>query len=128
MSRPVELRKATRKKLDLVEVSYIATLENFVVLARGGRIVDASSTGLLIVVDRADLLPKSLKSNLTLEAIVGERVILEITAMELDIEGKIVRTQHIGKGSHEIAIDFSDTVPEYWRECLYELLPIPGEF
>lgn len=47
--------------------------------------------------------------------------------MNLDLDGTVNRTLHKGRGNFEIAIEFSRDVPEYWRECLIDLLPAPGE-
>ena len=48
--------------------------------------------------------------------------------MNLELDGKIARTSYIGDGVFEIAVDFSETAPTYWRECLLDLLPDQGEF
>ena len=47
--------------------------------------------------------------------------------MDLDITGIIVRTKHCGEGIFEVGIDYTSDAPEYWRECLCDLLPKPGE-
>ena len=47
--------------------------------------------------------------------------------MNLDLDGRVVRASHIGRGAFEIALEFSEDIPEYWRECLVDLLPEPGE-
>jgi hypothetical protein len=33
----------------------------------------------------------------------------------------------LGKKGFYVAIDYSEEAPEYWRECLMDLLPNPGE-
>lgn len=48
---------------------------------------------------------------------------LKISDMQLDIDGVISRTRFIGAGLFEIAIDLSEDAPEYWRECLVDLMP-----
>jgi hypothetical protein len=59
--------------------------------------------------------------------LVNQRVVLFLPQMNLDLDGTVMRTKHIGKGQFELGIKFSDDVPEYWRECLIDLLPRPGE-
>lgn len=120
-------RLADRKSVDSIEVSDITSLSNYKVLVKKGRIVDASISGLLIHVDRQDLIPKELKSNLSLDSLVGQQVVLFLPQMNLDLDGTVNRTSHKGRGIFEIAIVFSRDVPEYWRECLIDLLPAPGE-
>lgn len=123
-----EQRVSPRKSLDPIHIDDLTSLDQFSLLARKGRIVDASASGFLLHVDRQDFVPKILRENLTVDCIINEHVKLSIREMSLEMDGKITRTQHIGEGIFEIAIDFSDTAPSYWRECLLELLPDRGEF
>ena len=120
-------RLAERKLLGAIHFANLTALDRFVLLARNGTIVDASASGFLLKVPRKELVPKVLKSNLTIECLVGERVMLQISEMNLEIDGIVTRTKLIGKGNFEIAIDFSEDAPPYWRECLIDLLPNIGE-
>ena len=121
-------RTAARKALGPIHFHNLTSLEKFAVLARSGVIVDASSRGFLLRVTRRDLVPKNLRGNLNIDCLVGERVMLKIEEMNLEIDGQIARTSMIGRGVFEIAIDFSESAPDYWRECLYDLLPNKEEF
>lgn len=116
-------RAAKRKQVGSIPVSNLTTLSHFESIARFGHLIDASSTGFLIQIEREDLVPQGLRQNLSLESIEGEPITLMINPMELEIDGHIARTKYIGKGIFEIAIDFSQDAPEYWRECLFDLLP-----
>jgi hypothetical protein len=55
-------------------------------------------------------------------------VVLKIEEMNLELSGKITRTKLLGKEGFELAIDYSNDAPQYWRECLMDLLPTPQEF
>ena len=123
-----EQRESQRKQLHTINIESLTSLDQFSLLARTGKIVDASATGFLLHIDRKDFVPKVLRDNLSIECIHDERVKMSIREMNLEVDGKIARTKLIGKGVFEIAIDFSDTAPAYWRECLLDLLPVPGEF
>lgn len=116
-------RVAKRKQVGSIPISNLTTLSHFESIARFGHLIDASSTGFLIQIEREDLIPKGLRQNLSLESIEGEPIMLLINPMELEINGHIARTRYIGKGIFEIAVDFSQDAPEYWRECLFDLLP-----
>ena len=122
-----ERRHADRKSVDCIQVADLTSLSNYRVIAKKGTIVDASTTGFLIQVSRKDLLPEDLKSNLNLDSLVGQQVVLFLPQMNLDLDGTVNITSHKGKGYFEIVIEFSRDVPEYWRECLIDLLPSPGE-
>lgn len=122
-----ERRIAERKLVEGIDVSDLTSLNNFMVISRHGRILDASISGFLVQIDRGDLVPPELKENLTLQSILGQQVVLYLPQMNLDLDGTIMRTKHLGKGLFEVAIQFSDDVPEYWRQCLIDLLPEPGE-
>lgn len=120
-------RVAPRKEVSPINVSYITSLSDFTRIARNCEIVEASATGLLLLVRREDLLPSSLRKNLTLDILVGESIFMHLEDMNLEISGSVARTQLLGKKGFYLAIDYSEDAPEYWRECLMDLLPIPGE-
>lgn len=122
-----ERRVAARKVVDFIHVSELTSLSSYSVIAREGVIVDASQSGFLLKVERSQLIPKELRENLTMDNLVGHQVVMYLPQMNLDLDGTITRAHHVGKGQFEIAVTFSKEVPEYWRDCLVELLPAPGE-
>ncbi len=120
-------RVASRKVVDYIQIAELTSLSTYTVLAHEGAIIDASQSGFLLRISRQQLVPKELRDNLNLDKMVGQQVVMFLPQMNLDLDGMVTRAQHVGKGDFEIAIQFSDEVPEYWRECLVELLPEPGE-
>lgn len=121
------MRMAPRKATHPVQVSYISSLDDFTKIAKNCEVIEASSTGLLMTVKRKDLLPPNLRENLTIDVLKGEGVYIHLKDMELEISGVITRTQFLGKNGFLIAVDYTDDAPEYWRQCLMDLLPQPGE-
>lgn len=121
-------RVAPRKEVSPIHISYITSLDDFAKIAKNCEIVEASSTGLLLLVQREDLIPAALRKNLNLDVLIGDRVFMHLEEMNLEVSGVITRTQLLGKKGFHIAIDYSEEAPEYWRECLMDLLPAPGEF
>lgn len=122
-----ERRVAARKIVDFIRIAELTSLSSYSVIAREGVIMDASPSGFLVVVERTQLATKELRENLTLKPMVGHQVVMYLPQMNLDLDGTVTRADHVGKGRFEIAITFSPDVPEYWRDCLVELLPAPGE-
>lgn len=122
-----ERRIATRKEVDLIHVNDLTSVDNFLVIASQGYIIDASISGILLKINRKDLSQQQDKTNLSLERVHGQKVVLYLPQMNLDLNGTVIRAQHVGKGSFHIAIEFSNDFPDYWRECLIDLLPEPGE-
>jgi hypothetical protein len=120
-------RVAQRKELSPIHVAHLTSLDNFAKLARSCEIIEASSSGLLLLLKREDLIPPHLRKNLSLDTLVDTRVFMHLEEMNLEISGVIVRTQLLGKKGFYLAVDYSDEAPEYWRECLMDLLPSPGE-
>jgi hypothetical protein len=120
-------RMAPRKQTHPVLVSYMTSLDDFTKITRNCEIIEASSSGLLLQVKREDLLPRHLRDTLTLDCLIGDRVFLHLEDMQLEISGTIARTQLLGKRGFLIAIDYTEDAPDYWRECLMDLLPQPGE-
>jgi len=119
-------RTALRKTIEPFDVSDLYFTDKFGAFASKAKIVDVSATGILMQVDRKDL-HKKYKKNFNLEDIVGEQLFMQIELMDLDIDGVITRTRSTSKDTFEIAIDYSAGAPEYWRECLVDLLPSDEE-
>lgn len=120
-------RVAPRREITPLKISSMSSLENLAKLTRGGNVIEASTTGFLVMVQREDLVPVALRKNLTLDDLVGTKVLLHLPQMNLEISGVITRTKLKGKEGFEIGIDYTEDSPEYWRECLVDLLPAPGE-
>lgn len=119
--KSVALRKET-EAVDVVDLRL--NMEDF---AETAKIMDISKTGLLLHVHRDQLLSKAIKKKFELSNIVGEQLFMTIEPMDLEIDGVVTRTKSIGKGWFEIGIDYSAGSPDYWRECLVDLLPSPDE-
>ena len=123
----MEKRYVERKQVDHIEVSELTSLSSYNVIASRGFIKEASIKGFLLIIKRPDILNPELKNQLDLNVIVNQKVVLFLPQMNLDLDGTITRTKHVGKGEFELGIEFSADLPEYWRECLIDLLPKPGE-
>ena len=120
--------RALRENLDPIPIRGLTSIDHMTLLARSGWLVEASTTGILIEIDRKQLAPKTFRDSLSLKELEGDKVYLMIDAMNLEIGGTITRTNRLTKDRWQIAIDFREDAPEYWRECLVELLPKPGGF
>ena len=121
-------RSAPRSEIEPLHVSSVSSLKDLRKMFKDAQILQASTTGILLHVRREDLVPSDLRSNLSLEALVGETLLIYIEPMNLEISGKVMRTKFLGKEGFHVGIDYSADAPEYWRECLMDLLPKPGEF
>lgn len=116
-------RKQMGPELAQLTIDSISSTESLQKLAKYGRIVEASASGILIKIKRDDFVAKELRTNLNIDQLVNKEVYFRIHEMDLEISGKIARTKFLGKGEFVIAIDYSSDSPEYWRECLMDLLP-----
>lgn len=125
--QPQDRRINSRKDTLPIEVT-VLLLDNLVKLARSSWLIQASASGLLLRVERKDIVPNYLRQSLCLDSVVGQQVLLHIRPMELELGGQIARTRFLGKDGFEIGIDYSDEAPEYWRECLMDVLPPPEGF
>lgn len=128
MSTSANRRSSSRREITPLQVTSFSSLESLAKIARYGEIVEASANGFLLKIRREDLIPVVLRRNLSIDSLVGTTVLLHLPQMNLDISGRVARTQLKGKSGYEIGIDYTEDSPEYWRECLVDLLPAPGEF
>jgi hypothetical protein len=119
----LDRRAAHREEFEPIEIKSLTSLDHLTLLARHGVIVEASKSGFLLHIDRKEIVPKQFKNQLSLQEIEGDRVFLMIDLMNLEISGRIARTKRIAKDLYEVAIDYSDDAPEYWREILLDMLP-----
>lgn len=120
--------RALRENLEPLSIRGLTSIDHMTLLARRGWLVEASTTGFLIEIERRDLAPKTFRDSLSLKELEGDKVYLMIDEMNLEMGGIIARTHRVNKDRWQIAIDFREDAPEYWRECLIELLPKPGGF
>lgn len=118
-----KFRQAPRKEIAPLTLDSFNSMESLEKIATYGEIVEASSSGILIVFKRDDFIKKELRSNLNLDSLVGHKVYFTIHEMDLEISGTVARTKFLGKKGFQVAVDYSSDAPEYWRECLIDLLP-----
>ena len=123
----IERRLLERKELDPLEIQGIISTDNLIPIADGGFLVQASIRDFSVEIQRENLCDPVLKKNLNLDKIEGLQVSILIPAMNLDVVGTITQTRYCGDSKFKINIDYSSDAPKYWRECLCELLPSPGE-
>jgi hypothetical protein len=124
MKNQRKYRAAPRKEITPLTLDSFSSLENLQKLANYGEVVEASASGILLRFKRDNLVSKELRSNLNLDSLIGHNVFFNIHEMDLEISGKVARTKYLGKKEGFIvAIDYSLDAPEYWRECLMDLLP-----
>jgi UDP-N-acetylglucosamine pyrophosphorylase len=118
-----KFRSSPRKDLAQLTLDSFSSLENLEKLAKHGKIIEASTSGILIHFLREDFIKKELRTNLNIDSLIGAKVYFNIHEMDLEISGTIARTQFLGKKGFHVAVDYSSDAPEYWRECLMDLLP-----
>ena len=116
-------RQAPRKDLVKLTIDSLSSQESLQKLAKFGQIMEASASGILIKIKRSDFVSKELKANLNIDELLGKPVYFHIHEMNLEIGGVVARTKFLGKDGFMIAVDYSVDAPEYWRECLMDLLP-----
>lgn len=128
MPKPaVEKRLSKRIETSAVNIKNLTSLDHAEVIAKSAVLIDASHTGFLLHIPRTELLAKFARESLTLNELLGTKVMLLLEQMNLELTGTVARTKRINKGLFEVAIDYSEEAPDYWRECLIDLLPRPGE-
>ena len=115
--------QSDRKVVSEIHVLNVKNIANGEVFFSRASVVDVSPTGLLLRVQREDILALSLRSTLTLSHIHNVSVGFTIEVMDTYLEGFISRTKAEGKGDFLAAVDFREDAPDYWRQCFVDLLP-----
>lgn len=91
------------------------------VIAQNASLFQISPQGFYLKIHRKDL-PKPLRSHLNLDAICRKEVEMHLPDMNLNLDGTVMKTRHIGRGVFEIFIKFLDTIPQYWCDCFLDAL------
>lgn len=115
--------KQSDQELVKLTIDSFSSLDNLQKLAKYGQIIEASSSGILIKFKRDDFVSKELRSNLNIDQLIGQKIFFNIHEMDLEISGKVARTKFLGKDGFLVAVDYTSDAPEYWRECLMDLMP-----
>jgi hypothetical protein len=123
----MERRAAKRKNIHCLDIEHVINNNTLKKICMKAKIVDTSTEGFLIVIERDDLIDDELKSSLNLDSLNDTSLSLYVPFMDLELDGTVGLTRHIGKGTFEVLVNFSEDTPKYWRECLMDLLPEPDE-
>jgi hypothetical protein len=115
-----------RKSLTEVDVLNVKNINTGEVYFTRATLVDVSATGLLLRVERGNILSMGLRSALSFDSMVNASVGFTIEVMDTYIEGVVTRTKREDKDTFLVAVDFREDAPEYWRNCLFDLLPDDG--
>lgn len=116
-------RVKERFEINPLEIHGMISIHNLTPICDYGQIIEASSTGFKLIVKHDDFCPDELRGNFSVDSIHGTEVSLYKPIMDLDITGLVARTKYISNREYEIGIDYTQDAPEYWRECLCDLLP-----
>lgn len=106
-----------------IHISEITLLHDYIVVANQAAVKELNSEGLILTIHRDNITVENLRNNLSLDEIIGEQVAFYIPSMDLDLDGEIFETKHTGNGNFEVIVKFNDEAPEYWRECVADLMP-----
>lgn len=118
-----EKRVAHRHNINPLEIHGMISISNLTPICDFGTITEASSSGFKLIVKRDDFCTNELRASMDIDSIKNLEISLYIPIMDLDITGKVTRTKYVSNKEFEIGIDYTQDAPEYWRECLCDLLP-----
>ena len=119
----INKRISSRYNIQPLEIHGMISIGNLTPICDFGVITEASSTGFKLIIKREDFCQADLRSTMNIDFLKGTDVSLYIPIMDLDITGQITRTKYVSNKEFEIGVDYSSDAPEYWRECLCDLLP-----
>ncbi len=119
----INKRVSSRYNIQPLEIHGMISIGNLTPICDFGVIIEASSTGFKLIVKREDFCQADLRTTMNIEFLKGTEVSLYIPIMDLDITGQVTRTKYVSNKAFEIGVDYSNDAPEYWRECLCDLLP-----
>ena len=119
----MNLNKQNIAKIQGVKAASITLSNEDNLIVKKAVVSEVSPHGFNLTFHYRDLVPKSLKFQLHLHSLWYKNIHMYIPDMEIDLEGKVIGTRHIGKGNFEVNVEFSQEIPQYWCECLFDLWP-----
>ncbi len=122
---------ASKKNLvkDVVGVKVISvrTVNPPNLIANSAVLVNASNDSFLVHIDRVDLKWIELRRHINLTPLEGKSITLTLEPMNLDISGYVVQTIMLGNGMFALNVNFGNKYSNYFKECLFDLLPSTDE-
>lgn len=106
---------------ETIEIAGFSLSKTADVIANNAILFQISPQGFYLKIHRKDL-PKPLRSHLNLDSICNQDVEMYLPDMNLNVDGTVMKTRHVGKGVFEIFIKFLDTIPQYWCDCFLDAL------
>ena len=122
----VPIMNLSNKEIQKVKACSITFYNEENIIVKKAIISEVTTSGFKLILNYRNLVPDSLKFQLHLSKLWYKNIRVYIPDMEMDWEGKVIGTQHLGKGRFEVNIEFFQEVPHYWRECLFDLWPKPN--
>ena len=119
----MNLNKENIEKIQGVKAASITLSNEDNLIVKKAVVSKVSPHGFNLTFNYRDLVPESLKFQLHLHSLWYKNIHMYIPNMEIDLEGKVIGTRHIGKGNFEVNVEFSEEIPQYWCECLFDLWP-----
>ena len=119
----IDTQKGTPERMKGIKASSITLSHEENLIVKKAFISHLNSEGFSLVFNYRDLVLPSLKFQLHLHSLWYKDIHIYIPDMDMDLEGRVTGTRHLGKGCFEVNIEFFQEVPKYWRECLFELWP-----
>ena len=121
-TKVVYVQKQVNSKGVRTKLLTLQGAENLIL--RKAHVFNLSFTGFKLCFNYKDLIPRSLKFQVKLHSLWNKHLSMYLPDMNMDLEGKVIIVQNIGKGNFVADMEFCSSVPSYWHECLFDLWPL----
>ena len=111
------------KSVSGIKVVSVNTLHPPELIANKALLTKVTNEGFSITIKRCNLVSPELKCNVGLSPIEGKQISLTIEQMDLNLSGYIVKTYMLGGGNSSMDISFSREYSDYFKDCLFDLIP-----
>ncbi len=104
-----------------LEITQVGLSQTSDVIASSANLFQISPKGFYLKICRKNL-SQSLKTHLNLDTLCHKEVGMYLPVMDIQLDGIVINTKHIGNGIFEIFVQFLDSIPSYWYDCLMDML------
>ena len=110
-----------QKLKENLEVTQLSLMSNSKITIKSARLFQVSPDGLYINLERKNL-PSSLKKDLNLDSLLNKEIAMNLSIMNIQLNGLITNARYTGGGVFEIFVQFLNNTPRYWYDCLMDVI------
>ena len=110
-----------QKLKENLEVTKLSPVREPSMVIDSAHLFQISEKGFYIKLKRKNL-PSDLKKDLSLNTLLNKEIAMNLSIMNIQLNGVVTNVQHMGSGAFEIFVQCLNDTPKYWYDCLMDVI------